>query len=164
MTVREHDNLRIPNRTSIDDDLELMSLRRLSDSLEATRAMLQSAQKIARDTQSALMGLANEFCGAEMQKQQAQSSDLIQFAPDELAAMLRSRFKTLKLLSGNGTTSRLSEANQTIIDLRAELETQRNQANYARQQVKRLENQVRSLERTLEKERRSKMEVQDATN
>jgi hypothetical protein len=161
MTVREHDNLRLPNRATIDDDLELMSLRRLSDSLEATRAMLHSAQKLARETQDALIGLANEFCGAELQKQQTQNTELIQVAPDELSALLRSRFKTLKLLSGNGATFRLSEANQTIIDLRAELETQRNQANHARQQVKRLENQVRSLERTLEKERHSKMEGQE---
>ena len=66
MNIREH------------DDLELMSMRRLSDSLEATRMMLLQAQKITQDTQSALISLATEFCGQELQKRQEEYEDLYQ--------------------------------------------------------------------------------------
>ena len=58
------------------DDLELMSLRRLSDSLEATRTMLRQAQKIALETQEALVGLASEFCAQEIQSRQEKNEDL----------------------------------------------------------------------------------------
>jgi predicted metal-dependent hydrolase len=147
MTIREH------------DDLELMSMRRLSDSLEATRTMLLQAQKIARDAQSALIGLATEFCGQELQRRQEKNEDLYQVPPEELAALLRSRFKSLKLVSSNGAAAQLAEANRTLSELRAELETQRSRADLAQQKADQLEKQVHVLERSLENERQALREA-----
>ncbi len=148
MNIREH------------DDLELMSMRRLSDSLEATRMMLLQAQKIAQDTQSALIGLATEFCGQELQKRQEENEDLYQLSPEELAAMLRTRFKSLKLSSSNGAAAQLSEANRILGELRGELESQRNRADMAQLKVNQLEKQVHVLERTLENERQAPQSVE----
>ena len=149
MTIREH------------DDLELMSMRRLSDSLEATRTMLRQAQKIAQDAQAALVGLATEFCGQELQKHQEKNENLSQIPPEEMAALLRSRFKTLKLVSANGAATLLAEANRMINELRAEVEAQRNRADMAQQKVDGLEKQVLVLERTLENERQARREALD---
>ncbi|MFZ2096500.1 MAG: hypothetical protein WAV05_07655 [Anaerolineales bacterium] len=148
MNIREH------------DDLELMSMRRLSDSLEATRMMLIQAQKITQDTQSALISLATEFCGQELQKRQEENEDLYQLSPEELAAMLRSRFKSLKLGSSNGAAAQLSEANRILGELRSELESQRNRADQAQLKVNQLEKQVHVLERTLENERHAPQSVE----
>jgi len=148
MNIREH------------DDLELMSMRRLSDSLEATRMMLLQAQKIAQDTQSTLINLATEFCGQELQKRQEENEDLYQLSPEELAAMLRSRFKSLKLGSSNGAAGQLSEANRILGELRSELESQRNRADQAQLKVNQLEKQVHVLERTLENERHAPQSVE----
>jgi hypothetical protein len=148
MNIREH------------DDLELMSMRRLSDSLEATRMMLLQAQKIAQDTQSALISLATEFCGQELQKRQEENVDLYQLSTEELAAMLRSRFKSLKLGSSNGAAAQLSEANRILGELRSELESQRNRADMAQLKVNQLEKQVHVLERTLENERQARQSVE----
>ncbi len=149
MNIREH------------DDLELMSMRRLSDSLEATRMMLLQAQKIAQDTQSALISLVTEFCGQELQKRQEENEDLYQLSPEELAAMLRSRFKSLKLGSSNGAAAQLSEANRILGELRSELESQRNRADQAQLKVNQLENQVHVLERTLENERHARQAIEN---
>jgi DNA-binding PadR family transcriptional regulator len=147
MNIREH------------DDLELMSMRRLSDSLEATRMMLLQAQKITQDTQSALINLATEFCGQELQKRQEENEDLYQLSPEELAAMLRSRFKSLKLGSSNGAAAQLSEANHILGELRSELESQRSRADLAQLKVNQLEKQVHVLERTLENERHARQTI-----
>jgi hypothetical protein len=155
MSIRRH---------TLDDELELMSLRRMSDSLEATRAMLQRARQLARESQAALAGLASEFCGAELAKRPEGSGDPSGLPPGELAGMLRGRFKTLKLLSGNGAAFQLAEANRANRELRRELETQRGQASQARGQIQKLEQQVRALERTLEKERRARRERQPSSN
>ncbi len=135
------------------DDLELMSLRRLSDSLEATRTMLRQAQKIAQETQEALVGLASEFCAQELQPRQEKNEDLNLIPVAELAAMLRGRFKSLKLAATNGSADRLAEANRALRKLGVELENQRNRAEQAHKHIERLESQVRALERTLENER-----------
>lgn len=148
MNIREH------------DDLELMSMRRLSDSLEATRMMLLQAQKIAQDTQSALISLATEFCAQELQKRQEENEDMYQISPEELAAMLRSRFKSLKLGSSNGAAAQLSEANRILGELRSEVESQRNRADQAQLKVNQLEKQVHVLERTLENERQARQSVE----
>ena len=147
MNIREH------------DDLELMSMRRLSDSLEATRTMLLQAQKIAQDAQSTLISLATEFCGQELQKRQEGNEDLYQISPEELAALLRGRFKSLKLVSSNGTATQLTEANRMISELRGEVESQRSRADLAQQKADQLEKQVSVLERTLENERQARREV-----
>jgi DNA-binding PadR family transcriptional regulator len=147
MNIREH------------DDLELMSMRRLSDSLEATRTMLLQAQKIAQDAQSTLISLATEFCGQELQKRQEGNEDLYQISPEELAALLRGRFKSLKLASSNGTATQLTEANRMISELRGEVESQRSRADLAQQKADQLEKQVSVLERTLENERQARREV-----
>src|SRR4030043_865758 len=149
MNIREH------------DDLELMSMRRLSDSLEATRMMLLQAQKIAQDTQSALISLATEFCGQELQKRQEENEDLYQLSPEELAAMLRSRFKSLKLGSSNGAAAQLSEANRILGELRSGWESQGNRAHQAQLKVNQLEKQVYVLERTLENERHTRQEIEN---
>jgi DNA-binding PadR family transcriptional regulator len=148
MNIREH------------DDLELMSMRRLSDSLEATRMMLLQAQKITQDTQSALISLATEFCGQELQKRQEENEDLYLLSPEELAAMLRSRFKSLKLSSSNGAAAQLSEANRILGELRSELESQRSRADQAQLKVNQLEKQVHVLERTLENEHQARQSVE----
>ena len=147
MNIREH------------DDLELMSMRRLSDSLEATRTMLLQAQKIAQDAQSTLISLATEFCGQELQKRQEGNEDLYQISPEELATLLRGRFKGLKLVSSNGTVAQLTEANQITSKLRGEVESQRSRADLAQQKADQLEKQVSVLERTLENERQARHEV-----
>ena len=107
MTVTEH------------NDLELMSMRRLSDSLEATRTMLRHVQEMADAAQSMLIGLGTEFCGSELQQRQERNEDLSKVPPEELAALLRSRFKTLKLATGNSMATQLAEANRTLAELRA---------------------------------------------
>ena len=142
------------------DDLELMSLRRLSDSLDATRTMLSQAQKIALETQEALLGLASEFCAQEIQTRQEKNEDLNLIPAAELAGMLRSRFKSLKLAASSASPERLAEANLALRELGAELESQRNRAEQAHQQIERLENQVRALERTLENERQAQRTVE----
>lgn len=144
------------------DDLDLMSLRRLSDSLEATRTMLRQAQQLAQESQSALVGLVNEFCAQELQPRQEKKEDLSLIPIAELTTMLRSRFKSLKLASTNGAANQLGEANRALRELGAELENQRNRAVQAHQQVVRLESQVHALERTLENERQARREAQAA--
>ncbi len=148
MAIREH------------DDIELMSLRRMSDSLEATRTMLRLAQQLAQDAQSALVGLAGEFCAAELQKCQENNVNLNMIPPEDLAALLRSRFKTLKLASAAGATNQLAEANRLIGELRLDLENQSSQAERFQGQVEQLKNQVQVLEHTLENERQARREAQ----
>ncbi len=148
MSIREH------------DDLELMSLRRLNDSLEATRTMLRQAQRLAQESQAALVGLASEFCASELQKRQEKNADLSLLPPEDLAALLRACLKTLKLASANSATNQLAEANRLIGELRADLETQRGRAERAQVQVEQFGNQVQALERTLENERQARREAQ----
>ena len=137
-----------------------MSLRRLSDSLDATRTMLRQAQKIAQETQEALVGLASEFCAQEIQTRQEKNEDLNLIPATELAAMLCGRFKSLKLAASSASPERLAEANLALRELGVELESQRSRAEQARQQIERLENQVRALERTLENERQAQRTVE----
>ena len=146
MTLREH------------DDLELISLRRLSDSLEATRTMLRQSQKLAADAHSALADLVSEFCTTELQAHQERGEDPAQMPANELARLLRERFKMLKTTPENNTINRLAEANRQLENLRSELETQRQRADQAEELVRRLEIQVRSLEKTLASERKSHKE------
>ncbi len=148
MTIRLH------------DDLELMSLRRMSDSLEATRSMLSQAQQLAQAAHNTLLALTSEFCGAELLKRQEASQDPSQIPPEELVALLRGRFKTLKLLAASDTVSRLAEASRTITELHQEVEAQRNRADLAQRQAEKVASQIHALERTLENERRSRPGVQ----
>ncbi len=142
------------------DDFELMSMRRMSDSLDATRKMLAEALNIARQSQACLLNLAMEFCGKEMQERQAQNEDLSRIPPEELAGMLRGRFKTLKLVASDVVVQRTKENARLVVELRKELDQQRQQADRSREQIERLERQVRSLEKTLENERQARREAQ----
>jgi hypothetical protein len=150
MTVREHDNL------------ELLSMRRISDSLEATRTMLRQAQKITQEAQAALINLATELCSQELKHQQEWNEDLYQVLLEELAALLHSRYKTLKLASSKNETAQLAEANRIINELRAEVETQRNRADLTNHKAGQLEKQVQILERTLETEYQKRGKAQDS--
>jgi DNA-binding PadR family transcriptional regulator len=145
------------------DDFELMSMRRLSDSLEATRTMQRQAQLIARDTQTALIGLATEFCGQALQQMQERNEDLYQIPAEELASLLRSRFKSLTLSAASDSLAQLAETNRAIEKLRSEIEAQRARADLAEQKVTQSERQIKVLESSLEKERLSIREVQNHT-
>ena len=134
-------------------------MRRLSDSLEATRIMLLQAQKMADEAQAVLLSLAMEFSGSELQHRQERSEDLTLIPPEELAALLRTRFKSLKLAGGNDATAQLGEANRIIVELRAEVENQRNRADRAEDLVGKLESQLGALEKTLDNERRARQEI-----
>ena len=134
-------------------------MRRLSDSLEATRIMLLQAQKMAGEAQAVLLSLAMEFSGSELQLRQERSEDLTLIPPEELAALLRTRFKSLKLAGGNDATAQLGEANRIIVELRAEVENQRNRADRAEDLVGKLESQLGALEKTLDNERRARQEL-----
>jgi hypothetical protein len=142
------------------DDFELMSMRRMSDSLEPTRMMLAEALKIAKQSQACLLNMAMEFCGREMQERQGKNEDLSRIPPEELASMLRGKFKTLKLVASDVVVQRTKENARLVVELRKELDEQRLQADRSREQIERLERQVRSLEKTLENERQARREAQ----
>lgn len=138
------------------DDLELMSQRRLSDSLDATRLMLRQAQQIADSAQAALLALAGEFCPAEIQAYQERGIELNRLPTNEVAELLRGRFKAFKNSGAGRVQENLAFANQALETLRADLEEQRQRAERAEEQASRLRSQVSALERTLELERKPK--------
>ncbi len=142
------------------DDFELMSMRRMSDSLDATRLMLAEALKIAKQSQACLLNMAMEFCSREMQEHQAKNEDLSRIPPEELAAMLRERFKTLKLVASDVVVQQTKENARLVGELRKQVADQHQQVERAREEVERMKRQVRSLEKTLENERQARREAQ----
>jgi hypothetical protein len=138
------------------DDLELMSQRRLSDSLDATRLMLRQAQQIAGAAQAALLGLAGEFCPNEIQAYQERGLELSRLPANELAELLRGRYKAFKTSGAGQSRENLALANQALEMLRADLKEQRQRAERAEEQARRLQGQVSALERALELERKAK--------
>lgn len=138
------------------DDIELMSMRRMSDSLDATRLMLAEALKIARQSQSCLLSLAMEFCYREIEEHQVKNEDLSRIPPEKLVGMLRGKFKTLKLVASEVVVQQTRENARLVGELRKEVAEHQQRANLAREQIERLERQVRSLEKTLENERQAR--------
>ncbi len=133
---------------SLEDELDLISLRRYRDSLQATRTMLKEMRILAEEAQSELLELVAEFCGAEWPEHRPQDADK---SPAALGGILRDKFRILNNLDAQDLIARLEAANHQIGELQADREALRHQAEVAEARLRKLDSRNRSLEQSLEK-------------
>ena len=133
---------------SLEDELDLISLRRYRDSLQATRTMLKEMRILAEEAQSELLELVAEFCGAEWPEHRPQDADK---SPAALGGILRDKFRILNNLDAQDLIARLEAANHQIGELQTDREALRHQAEVAEARLRKLDSRNRSLEQSLEK-------------